>query len=60
MILRRIENAVLCRPGDPTIRSDGNLYLVNENLYYDFQQLQRFKIKTSYLIDTFSVFQPEF
>lgn len=60
MILRRIENAVLCRPGDPTIRSYGNLYLVNENLYYDFQQLQRFKIKTSYLIDTFSVFQPEF
>ena len=60
MILRRIENAVLCRPGDPTTRSYGNVYLVNENLYYDFQQLQRFKTKTSYLIDTFSIFQPEF
>ena len=60
MILKRIENTVHCRPGDPTTRSYGNLYLVNENLYYDFQQLQSFKTKTSYVLDTFSIFQPEF
>lgn len=60
LILSRIEAAVYCRRGDMTTRNYGNLYLVNEHLYYDFNQLQTFKTKTSYLIDTFSIFQPEF
>lgn len=59
LILSRIEAAVYCRRGDMTTRNYGNLYLVNEHLYYDFNQLQTFKTKTSYLIDTFSIFQPE-
>lgn len=60
LIFRRIESVIYSRPGDLSTRSYGNLYLVNENLYSDSQQLQSFKTKTSYLIDTFSIFQPEF
>lgn len=58
LILQRIEKVIYLRDGDQTTRSYGNLYLLNENLYNKIKGFENYKKRTSYRIDTFSIFQP--
>ena len=58
LILQRIEKVIYLRDGDEKTRSYGNLYLLNEHLYNNIKEFENYKKRTSYRIDTFSIFQP--